>query len=572
MNLTYKRAFFSALFAPALFGVIGSFPAPAFAQQADPEQPEQVTPQEQTEAATPSLEVEAQSATPDGETTEIEVESETRERRRSGPDRQAIVHFGGDSHLPANESADAVVSIFGSSTSEGEVREGVVSVFGDTRVTGSAHEVVSVFGDTYVNGQVHGEVVAAFGNLELGPEADIGGEVVAIGGSLIRHPDAVVRGGIEEVSFGGDFVQLRWLRPWFEECFLLGRPLAPVEGIEWAWWLAAVFLAFYVLLALMFSAPVERCVRTLEEYPGESTLTALISVFLVPVVFNLLCVTVIGIVLVPFFGLALFAAGLFGKAVVLGAIGRRITRFIDGGPFAHIAFAVLIGGLIVTAMYMVPVLGFITYNLTGILGFGVLIYTFMLAARERRERAAAIAPGAASASPSVAAATPAAVYETPAADPFGANAGTASAAGAASAASAEAPSEPLVPPTTLPRADFMVRMGALLIDAILVGIVANLIPGSGDIWLLALATYGAMMWKLKGTTVGGIICNLRVVRLDGRDMDWPTSIVRALGCFLSLFAAFLGFIWIIFDPDRQAWHDKIAGTVVVRAPKSRGLV
>jgi uncharacterized RDD family membrane protein YckC len=566
MNMSSKQAFFSALFAPALFAMIGSFPSPALAQQADQAQAEQATPQEQTEAATPSLEVETQRATPDEtESTQIEVETETGtgERDRSGPDRQAIVHFGGDSHLAANESADAVVSIFGSSTSEGEVREGVVSVFGDTRVTGSAHEVVSVFGDTYVNGRVHGQVVAAFGNLELGPEADISGEVVAIGGSLTRHSDAVVRGGIEEVSFGGDFVQLRWLRPWFEECFLLGRPLAPVDGIEWAWWLAAAFLALYVLLALMFSAPVERCVRTLEEYPGESTLTALISVFLVPVVFILLCVTVIGIVLVPFFGLALFAAGLFGKAVVLGAIGRRITRFIDGGPFAHIAFAVLIGGLIVTAMYMVPVLGFITYNLTGILGFGVLIYTFMLAARDRRERAAVVSPETAQAAPAAAAA---AVYQAPAADSVGASTGT------ASAATTEGPSEPVVPPTTLPRADFMVRMGALLIDAILVGIVANLIPGSGDIWLLALATYGAMMWKLKGTTVGGIICNLRVVRLDGRDMDWPTSIVRALGCFLSLFAAFLGFIWIIFDPDRQAWHDKIAGTVVIRVPKSRGLV
>jgi uncharacterized RDD family membrane protein YckC len=118
----------------------------------------------------------------------------------------------------------------------------------------------------------------------------------------------------------------------------------------------------------------------------------------------------------------------------------------------------------------------------------------------------------------------------------------------------------------------MIRMGALIIDIILVGIIANMIPGSGDIGLLAIATYGALMWKLKGTTIGGIICNLRVVRLDGREMDWPTAIVRALGCFLSLFAVFLGFLWIIFDPERQAWHDKIAGTIVVRAPRSEGIV
>src|SRR5688572_20720912 len=138
MSMTSRQVFFSALFAPALFAVIGSFPSPVLAQQADQAQPEQATPQEQPETVTPSLEVEAQSATPgESESTELEPETETetdtetgtRERDRWGPDRQAIVHFGGDSHLSANETADAVVSIFGSSTSEGRVREGVVSVF-----------------------------------------------------------------------------------------------------------------------------------------------------------------------------------------------------------------------------------------------------------------------------------------------------------------------------------------------------------------------------------------------------------------------------------------------------------
>jgi uncharacterized RDD family membrane protein YckC len=55
-------------------------------------------------------------------------------------------------------------------------------------------------------------------------------------------------------------------------------------------------------------------------------------------------------------------------------------------------------------------------------------------------------------------------------------------------------------------------------------------------------------------------------------VDWATSIVRALACFLSLFAAGLGFLWIIWDPERQAWHDKIAGTVVVRVPRGVSLV
>ncbi len=77
------------------------------------------------------------------------------------------------------------------------------------------------------------------------------------------------------------------------------------------------------------------------------------------------------------------------------------------------------------------------------------------------------------------------------------------------------------------------------------------------------------MWKLKGTTIGGIVCNLQVVRVDGRDIDWDTALVRALSCFLSLAAAGLGFFWIAFDAQRQAWHDKIAGTLVVYRPRAQ---
>jgi uncharacterized RDD family membrane protein YckC len=111
-------------------------------------------------------------------------------------------------------------------------------------------------------------------------------------------------------------------------------------------------------------------------------------------------------------------------------------------------------------------------------------------------------------------------------------------------------------------------MGALLIDVLLVGFVMKVLHGGFHLELVALAAYGAAMWKLRGSSIGGIVFDLRVVRIDGRDIDWETAIVRALGCFLSLAAAGLGFLWIAFDAAKQAWHDKIAGTVVVRMPKA----
>ena len=115
-------------------------------------------------------------------------------------------------------------------------------------------------------------------------------------------------------------------------------------------------------------------------------------------------------------------------------------------------------------------------------------------------------------------------------------------------------------------------MTALLLDMILVGVVLSTLRIGHHVMLLVLAGYGAVMWKLRGTTIGGSICGLRVVRLDGRAIDWPTAIARALGAFLSMFVVGLGFIWVVFDSERQSWHDKIAGTVVVHVPRGTPLV
>lgn len=121
------------------------------------------------------------------------------------------------------------------------------------------------------------------------------------------------------------------------------------------------------------------------------------------------------------------------------------------------------------------------------------------------------------------------------------------------------------------RAGFWIRMAALTIDIIVVGAISMLVS-VGSLFLLILAAYGAVMWKMKGTTIGGIVCGLKVVRQDDRPLDWTVALVRALGCFLSLIVAGLGFIWVAFDEEKQSWHDKIAGTLVVRLPSGMPLV
>jgi uncharacterized RDD family membrane protein YckC len=464
-----------------------------------------------------------------------------------------IVNVGSDSFLAKDHKADSVVAVFGSATSEGEVSDAVVSIFGNTRVTGPAGDAaVAVFGNVYVNSKIGDSAVAVFGNVELGPDAEVG-EVVAVGGKVIRDPKAIVHGQVNNVSFGGHFSDFGWLQNWIANCALYFRPLAFAPGLMWAWWIALGFLAFYVVLALLFAKGVTKCVDTFEQRPGFSILSALLTVLLAPVAMILLAITGIGIAVIPFLAAGLFFAALFGKVVMLAWLGRRLAKLLGSD---HPALAVLLGGVILLFLYTVPVLGLVLYKLLGWIGLGVVVYTLMLGMKREKPAAPPVVPPAPGAT-----ATP----------------GDPAAPGLPVAVAAP----PVITAVTLPRAGFWIRTAALLLDAILVAMLCTMLNGiftfgshvhiRSDL-LPALAVYGAVMWKLKGTTVGGIVCGLKVVRLDDRPIDWGTAIVRALGCFLSLIVLGLGFIWVAFDDHRQSWHDKIAGTTVVRMPKGVSLV
>ena len=65
-----------------------------------------------------------------------------------------------------------------------------------------------------------------------------------------------------------------------------------------------------------------------------------------------------------------------------------------------------------------------------------------------------------------------------------------------------------------------------------------------------------------------MICQLRVVRVDGKPLDFPESLVRGLTGIISLAVVGLGFLWMLRDPERQTWHDRVAGTYVVKVPRA----
>ncbi len=87
---------------------------------------------------------------------------------------------------------------------------------------------------------------------------------------------------------------------------------------------------------------------------------------------------------------------------------------------------------------------------------------------------------------------------------------------------------------------------------------AGLVFGWGTIYLtLFLALWG-------GRTPGKKLFGTRVVRLNGQPLGLYMSLERAGGYAAGLATGLLGFAQVWWDPNRQAIHDKIAETVVVR--------
>jgi len=139
-------------------------------------------------------------------------------------------------------------------------------------------------------------------------------------------------------------------------------------------------------------------------------------------------------------------------------------------------------------------------------------------------------------------------------------------------------------------AGFWVRVGASLIDTVLIvcatfplliafygwsyfnapktGFVAGIVDFVLS-WV-APAAAAISFWLYKQATPGKMAISARVVDArTGNTLTLGQSVGRYLGYFVSTIPLGLGLIWVAFDPKKQGWHDKLAGTVVIRS-KNRG--
>ena len=122
-----------------------------------------------------------------------------------------------------------------------------------------------------------------------------------------------------------------------------------------------------------------------------------------------------------------------------------------------------------------------------------------------------------------------------------------------------------------PRAGFGIRLVAALIDGILLGVIGAIItaifrPAIGTVLqlVLGLAYYSYLEGSPSGQTIGKKAMNIRVIDFTtGGAIGTTRGLIRYLGRLLSSIPCGLGYFWMLWDSEKQTWHDKIATTVVV---------
>jgi uncharacterized RDD family membrane protein YckC len=129
-----------------------------------------------------------------------------------------------------------------------------------------------------------------------------------------------------------------------------------------------------------------------------------------------------------------------------------------------------------------------------------------------------------------------------------------------------------------PRAGFWARLAALIIDAIIVAVVPVIViivgAAAGSNVILALGyvigvAFGIFyeiyfIGKAPGQTLGKKAMGIRVIDFaTGGAIGYGRSFLRLIGRYISALVCYLGYFWMLWDKEKQCWHDKMANDVVV---------
>jgi uncharacterized RDD family membrane protein YckC len=122
-----------------------------------------------------------------------------------------------------------------------------------------------------------------------------------------------------------------------------------------------------------------------------------------------------------------------------------------------------------------------------------------------------------------------------------------------------------------PRASFFRRLGAALLDGLLIGVVERILQailgrdiGAALALAVGIAYFAYFEGGPSGQTVGKRALGIRVIDFSSSGpIGFSRGVLRYFARWLSAIVFFLGYFWMLWDSEKQTWHDKIAGAVVV---------
>ncbi len=467
--------------------------------------------------------------------------------------------FGQNVTVKAGESIEELVLIGGNADIQGTVERDVVIIGGSARVSGDIEGQLVLLGGTLdVSGQIHRGTHAILSRVTASETASFGRGVVFLGGPFKIDPGTTITGERVMIPFGDFVPHIEGLKAWMVHGLLWGRLLP--TNVHWPWMVAAFFAGLYFIALLLFPGAIKAIFLALEARPITSVLSGFLTLILFAPLVAILVIAVVGIPVIPFLQVALVLALLFGKAAVMCFLGRSFGRSAGAAILQTPLAAFVVGATLLVLAYMIPIFGVLAWTLATVFGLGGAVVA--IARTFKREEGTV---------------PPAPVYMPPRpAVPSPGIAASGIAASGSSTAGFVPPSVAthLSPPMTgdvllMPRAGFWKRLLADLLDFILLGL---LVPVLGKGFLPVAVIYFVALWTWRGTTIGSLLLRLKVVRTDGSPVTFSVALVRSLSSLFSLLVLGLGFLWVGWDREKQSWHDKIAGTVVVQMPKDFALI
>ncbi len=138
----------------------------------------------------------------------------------------------------------------------------------------------------------------------------------------------------------------------------------------------------------------------------------------------------------------------------------------------------------------------------------------------------------------------------------------------------------------LPPPGFLRRLGAMFYDSLLLLALLMMLSypyvwlTGGDkpdlivrtlyqLYLLVICfLYFGGFWVRGGQTLGLRTWRMKLVSDDGGPITWAMALKRFVYALLSLICLGLGFLWILHDRDKLAWHDRWSGTKLIRLQKT----